>query len=67
VQKIVQDHGGEVLMERTADAHTVFRIIIPGRSPQGSAVDGDSNPARPAGEPRSEDRASEKSIRHSDT
>ena len=48
VQKIVQDHGGEVLMERTADAHTVFRIIIPGRSPQGSAVDVDSNPARPA-------------------
>jgi signal transduction histidine kinase len=67
VQKIVQDHGGEVLMERTADAHTVFRIVIPGRSPQGSAVDGGSNLARPFVEPRSEDRASEKSIRHSDT
>ncbi|MGC2258675.1 MAG: ATP-binding protein [Candidatus Sulfotelmatobacter sp.] len=67
VQKIVQDHGGEVLMERTADAHTVFRIIIPGHSPQGSAVDVDSNLARPPVEPRSEDRVSEKSIRHSDT
>ncbi len=67
VQKIVQDHGGEVFMERTADAYTVFRIIIPGRSPQGFAVDGGSNLARSPVEPRSEGRASEKSIRHSDT
>jgi len=39
VQKIVQDHGGKVLMERTADARTVFRITIPGRAPQGSVPD----------------------------
>jgi signal transduction histidine kinase len=32
VQKIVQDHGGAVLMERTADARTVFRITLPGQS-----------------------------------
>src|ERR1700733_10045172 len=32
VQKIVQDHGGKVVMERTGDARTVFRITIPGRS-----------------------------------
>ena len=37
VQKIVQDHGGKILMERTADARTVFRITLPGRGPQGSA------------------------------
>jgi signal transduction histidine kinase len=37
VQKIVQDHGGKVVMERTADARTVFRITIPGRSAPGSA------------------------------
>jgi signal transduction histidine kinase len=34
VQKIVQDHGGEVVMERTADSQTVFRITIPDRSSQ---------------------------------
>jgi signal transduction histidine kinase len=29
VQKIVQDHGGHVSMERTADSRTVFHITIP--------------------------------------
>ena len=67
VQKIVQDHGGEVLMERTVDAHTVFRIIIPGRSPQGSTVDGDDKVTPRPVEALDDDRASEKSIRHSDT
>jgi signal transduction histidine kinase len=73
VQKIVQDHGGIVLVERTADARTVFRITIPGRATQGSTQDQNENE-------RSEDKrtlrpvvslnneqASEKSIRHSDT
>ena len=31
VQKIVQDHGGEIVVERTADSRTVFRIVLPGR------------------------------------
>jgi signal transduction histidine kinase len=31
VQKIVQDHGGEVSVERTSDAKTVFRVVLPGR------------------------------------
>jgi signal transduction histidine kinase len=31
VQKIVQDHGGEVSVERTAEDRTVFRIVLPGR------------------------------------
>jgi signal transduction histidine kinase len=43
VQKIVQDHGGRVLMERTEDARTIFRITIPGRSPRGSAQDKDED------------------------
>jgi signal transduction histidine kinase len=34
VQKIVQDHGGWVAMERTEDGRTVFRITISGRSPE---------------------------------
>ena len=66
VQKIVQDHGGQVLMERTADARTVFRITIPGRSPQGSDAGDDELTVRPF-LPVSSDRVTENSIRHSDT
>lgn len=29
VQKIVQDHGGEIMVERSAQAKTVFRIVLP--------------------------------------
>jgi signal transduction histidine kinase len=32
VQKIVQDHGGEIFVERTAEATTVFRIVLRGRA-----------------------------------
>jgi signal transduction histidine kinase len=32
VQKIVQDHGGEISVERTAQATTVFRLVLPARS-----------------------------------
>ncbi|HTS38752.1 MAG TPA: HAMP domain-containing sensor histidine kinase [Candidatus Solibacter sp.] len=31
VQKIVQDHGGEIFIERTAQGRTIFRIALPGR------------------------------------
>jgi signal transduction histidine kinase len=30
VQKIVQDHGGEVCLERTLEGRTVFKIMLPG-------------------------------------
>ena len=30
VQKIVQDHGGEVTVERTSSAGTTFRVLLPG-------------------------------------
>ena len=66
VQKIVQDHGGQVLLERTSDARTIFRITLPGRAPQGSADNGDDLTAHPF-VPLSNDRATENSIRHSDT
>ena len=66
VQKIVQDHGGQVLLERTADARTVFRITLPGRATQGSTdAGGDELTARPF-LPVDNDRATENSIRHSD-
>ncbi len=64
VQKIVQDHGGQVLMERTPDARTVFRITIPGGAPQGSEYD---EPTDRPFLPVTSDRATENSIRHSDT
>jgi signal transduction histidine kinase len=67
VQKIVQDHGGRVLLERTADARTVFRITLPGRAPQGSVDDGDDLLAAGPFLPVDNDRATENSIRHSDT
>jgi signal transduction histidine kinase len=31
VQKIVQDHEGEIFVDRTAQGRTVFRIVLPGR------------------------------------
>jgi signal transduction histidine kinase len=66
VQKIVQDHGGEVTMERTADGLTLFRITIPGRAPQGSLDTGnDQTGDHPilSADGKSEDL---KTIRHSE-
>jgi signal transduction histidine kinase len=65
VQKIVQDHGGTVLMERTSEPRTVFRITIPGRSPQGSLDDEDDATGNPF-LPGNGARPVENSIRHSD-
>jgi signal transduction histidine kinase len=66
VQKIVQDHGGEIAMERTADGQTVFRMTIPGRSGQGAGDDSDEKLASRSLVSLNNDRASEKSIRHSE-
>jgi signal transduction histidine kinase len=63
VQKIVQDHGGGVVVERTVDGRTVFRITLPAGLPQeaengertgDSLLDGSS------------DRATNNSMRHSE-
>jgi len=37
VQKIVQDHGGDISVEKTSSEGTVFRIVLPLTSPAGSA------------------------------
>jgi signal transduction histidine kinase len=66
VQKIVQDHGGTVMMERTRDGRTVFRIMIPGSAPQSSTDAGDDGNAERPFVPANSDRAIENSIRHSD-
>ncbi len=72
VQKIVHDHGGKVLMERTADARTVFRITIPGRSSSiptqdQFSEDSDAHLTQRPVAPLNNEQESENSIRHSDT
>ena len=67
VQKIVQDHGGQIWLERTADARTVFRITLPGSAKQGPANAGDDELTPPPFLPVDHDRTTENSIRHSDT
>jgi signal transduction histidine kinase len=52
VHKIVQDHGGEIVVERTAQGKTVFRIVLPQRAqdtPRGaSEPDADMSSLVPA-------------------
>ncbi|HVI07539.1 MAG TPA: ATP-binding protein [Candidatus Binatia bacterium] len=71
VQKIVQDHGGEVTMERTADSRTVFRIALPGRGGQPGELGEDEAAARSLlpvpGLSVPGDHSTEHSIRHSDS
>src|SRR3984893_14717627 len=40
VQKIVQDHGGEVVVERTSPEGTVFRITLPHPAPSVRTTEG---------------------------
>ena len=37
VQKIIQDHGGDVSVEKTSEQGTVFKMIVPLTSPAHSA------------------------------
>jgi len=48
VQKIVQDHGGEIAVERTTQGRTVFRIILPGRAQDASRIAGEPSLDAPA-------------------
>ena len=40
VQKIVQDHGGEIFVDRTVEGTTVFRIVLSSQLHRGSIVIG---------------------------
>ena len=64
VQKIVQDHAGEIVVERTAQGRTIFRIVLPGRGQ--SFPRGDSEPAIAVPSLVSADRddATQNSISH---
>jgi signal transduction histidine kinase len=75
VQKIVQDHGGEIVMERTAQDRgqgevrgevremTVFRIVLPGRAPDSYHSASEPSTDLPALVPAQRD-ASQNSISH---
>ena len=38
VQKIVQDHGGEIVVESTSSLGTIFRIVLPRPTPGGTST-----------------------------
>jgi signal transduction histidine kinase len=47
VQKIVQDHGGDVIVEKTSDEGTVFRITLPMVSSSSTDSGGEGKPELP--------------------
>ena len=64
VQKIVQDHGGEILVERTVQARTVFRIVLPGRLQDTSRSANEPAMNVPSLVPAQRDDARQNSISH---
>jgi signal transduction histidine kinase len=64
VQKIVQDHGGEIVMERTAQQMTVFRIVLPGRMQEASRSASESHVDVPSLVPAQRDETTQNSISH---
>lgn len=63
VQKIVQDHGGEIVVERT-HGRTVFRIVLPGRVQEASRSASDSGAEMPSFVAAQRDDARQNSISH---
>lgn len=63
VQKIVQDHGGEIFVERTAEAKTVFRIVLGGRAQEARCASEDSVAVPPV-LPSQRENASQNSVSH---
>jgi signal transduction histidine kinase len=47
VQKIIQDHGGDVTLEKTSEEGTVFRIILPVVSSASADSGGEGKPEVP--------------------
>ena len=66
VQKIVQDHGGEIFLERTPDAKTIFRIVLPGHSLEGLRRPDDAIRDVPSLVPAKRESARDNSISHPD-
>jgi signal transduction histidine kinase len=66
VQKIVQDHGGEISVERTAEVMTVFRMVLPGRIQSTTPGAGNHDAANPSFVPVQTEKVSHSSISHPD-
>src|SRR6202044_548467 len=62
VQKIVQDHSGRITVERTAQAKTIFRIVLPGRVKAGFRASGKNSVEVASLVPAHQDGASRDSI-----
>jgi signal transduction histidine kinase len=66
VQKIVQDHGGEIVVERTAENTTVFRIVLPSRLLEEFRRTQETRMELPSFVPAQRDKASQNTITHPD-
>ncbi len=64
VQKIVQDHGGEIEVERTAQGRTVFRIVLPGRTQDESRNTGELAAEASSPVPAVRNHARQNSVSH---
>jgi len=64
VQKIVQDHGGEIFVERTADGETVFRMLLRGRAQEAMRETSDFTAALSPAMPAQHENASQNSVSH---
>jgi signal transduction histidine kinase len=64
VQKIVQDHGGEILAERSSQGKTVFRIVLPARVQQGLRATSDAHIDVSSVMPANSDTDSQNSLAH---
>ena len=62
VQKIVQDHGGQIQLERTPQGMTVFHIVLPGRVSQASQGVSEEHPVDFV--PAPPDNAAQSQISH---
>jgi len=67
VQKIVQDHGGEISVERTAQDRTVFRIVLPSRLHETFHTASELAVDLPSLVPAQREDASRNSISHPDS
>lgn len=64
VQKIVQDHGGTISVERSPQSKTVFSIMLPGRGKEVSREITTSEIELPAIVPSQQDSTSQNSLSH---
>jgi signal transduction histidine kinase len=64
VQKIVQDHGGEVSVQRTAEGMTVFRMQLPSRVPPQSSELAETRAATPPFVPAQRVEANQNLLSH---